>query len=120
MWFNLSSTSLKTTWEPIPPHLCNGMVMGYNVFFWKHSDSQSVSNVTVSEEVTLLEELEKWTIYCGQVEAFTTIGEGPRSQVECIRTFEDGNYYNFVKCSHVFLNISLCPFSLLLRITADV
>lgn len=104
VWYNLSSTSLNTTWEPVPAHLCNGIVVGYNVFFWKHSEPQNVSNVTVSEEVALLEDLEKWTIYCGQVEAFTKIGVGPRSQVECIRTFEDGNCY-LVKCI-----LALCPF----------
>ena len=102
MWYNLSSTSLNATWEPVPAHLCNGIVIGYNVFFWKNSEPQSVSNVTVSEKVALLEDLEKWTIYCGQVEAFTKIGVGPRSQVECIRTFEDGNCY-LVKCILVFV-----------------
>ena len=65
--------------------------------FWKQSDPQNVTNVTVSEEVKMFEDLEKWTIYCGQVSAFTRIGEGPRSQVECIRTSEDGNYYYLVK-----------------------
>jgi hypothetical protein len=97
IWHNVSSTSIKSTWKPIPPHLHNGIVIGYDMSFWKQSDPQNVTNVTVSEEVKMFEDLEKWTIYCGQVSAFTRIGEGPRSQVECIRTSEDGNYYYLVK-----------------------
>ena len=91
MWYNLSSTSIKSTWELIPPHLRNGIVIGYNLSLWKQSEPQNVTNVTASEEFKLFEGLEKWTIYCGQIAAFTRIGEGPRSHVQCIRTSEDGN-----------------------------
>ncbi|XP_028409028.1 uncharacterized protein LOC114531613 isoform X2 [Dendronephthya gigantea] len=91
MWRNLSSTSLNVSWNPPPPHLCNGIITGYNVSVWKRSEPQDVTNHTLSasEQVKLFEGLEKWTFYCGQIVAFTRIGEGPRSPVECIRTFED-------------------------------
>ena len=92
LWYNVSSTSIKSTWDPIPPHLCNGILIGYNLSFWKQSDPQNFTNVIVSEEVKLFSWLEKWTFYCGQVVAFTKIGEGPRSQVDCIQTSEDGNW----------------------------
>lgn len=94
MWYNISSTSLKSKWLPVPPHLCNGIVVGYRIYIWKLSDDPTTAvneTVTASEHIKLFENLEKWTIYCGQVTAFTSIGEGQRSQVECIRTFEDGN-----------------------------
>ena len=74
--------------------------MGYNLSLWKESDPQNITNVVVTEETKLFSWLEKWTTYCGHVAAFTRIGEGPRSQVECIRTSEDGNsYYIVIKYS---------------------
>lgn len=95
-WYNLSSTSLQIEINAIPPPLRNGIVMGYRVYFWKQSEGQSSeTNNSTTESIKLLEELEKYTDYCGQVAAYTRIGEGPQSPVECIRTSEDGKLFFF-------------------------
>lgn len=95
-WYNLSSTSLQVEINAIPPPLRNGIVVGYRVYFWEQSVGQSSeTNNSTTESVILLEGLEKYTVYCGQIVAYTRIGEGPRSPVECIRTFEDGKSFFF-------------------------
>ena len=82
-------------WSFLPRPLVNGIVFGYRIFIWKESEgSLSQWNVTVppanvTSEIT---GLEKYTRYCGQIEAFTRSGVGPRSPVECMRTSEDGNF----------------------------
>ena len=81
------------TWTKIPKRLHNGIVIGYRVFIWKQSEgNESSDNVNVSFTTFFkhLDGLEKWTFYCGQVAGFTRIGIGPRSMVQCTRTFEDG------------------------------
>ena len=83
----------------IPKHLVNGIVFGYRVFVWKESEGPASKwSVTVPPTNLTLEipELEKYTRYCGQMEAFTRVGAGPRSLVECTRTFEDGKLYGAV------------------------
>jgi hypothetical protein len=80
----------------IPKPLRNGIVLGYRVFIWKEADGPS-SKWSVTIPATNLTsdigELEKYTRYCGEMEAFTRVGPGPRSSVECTRTFEDGELY---------------------------
>lgn len=90
-WYNLSSTSIKVEGFEIPPPLRNGIVLGYTIYFWKQSEGPSAdTNVSVERLIKMFEDLEKFTLYCGQVAAHTRVGEGPRSSVECIRTSEDG------------------------------
>jgi hypothetical protein len=94
-WYNLSSTSLQVEINEIPPPLRNGIVLGYHIYLWKKSEGQSnnanISDISATQSVKMFEELEKYTHYCGQIAAYTRIGEGPRSPIECIRTSEDGN-----------------------------
>ena len=103
-WYNLSSTSLQVEISAIPPALRNGIVKGYQVYFWKQSEGQSSeTNKSTTESVKLFEGLEKYTVYCGLIVAYTRIGEGPRSRVECIRTFEDGKQF----CFRIFARVAI-------------
>ena len=95
---NTSSTSLKVEWSFIPKHLKNGILRGYRLFIWKESEGPTSQwNVTTSPTNNTIEikELQKYTRYCGEIEAFTNVGPGIRSPVQCMRTFEDGNYHCF-------------------------
>jgi hypothetical protein len=84
-------------WSRIPKPLVNGILLGYRIFIWKESEGLASSwNFTVPPANNTLEiaDLEKYTRYCGQMEAFTRVGVGPRSLVECVRTSEDGKLYD--------------------------
>ena len=92
-WYNISSTSLEVKINEILPPLCNGIILGYQIYVWKESEGQSSefnTNISSAESVKIFEHLEKYTYYCGQVIGYTRIGEGPKSSVQCIRTSEDG------------------------------
>lgn len=93
-WTNTSSTSIRVDWSAFPRHLINGILLGYRAFIWKESDG-SASKFTVDappEAVSASSgNLEKYTTYCGQIEAFTKVGVGPKTPIGCIRTSEDGN-----------------------------
>ena len=54
---------------------------------------ESARNVTYGQSVSLaqFDGVAKWTVFCTQIAGFTAVGDGPRSTVECTRTFEDGN-----------------------------
>ena len=93
--FNTSSTSLEMEWSMLPRPSVNGIVTGYRIFIWKESTGAHTRwNVTVPpmNVTSEIADLEKYTRYCGQIEAFTRIGTGPLSPVVCMRTSEDGNF----------------------------
>ena len=98
-WSNTTSTSLQVEWSIVPKPLVNGILLGYRVFIWKESEgptSQWSVTIPATNLTSEIAELEKYTRYCGQVEAFTRIGAGPRSLVDCTRTSEDGELYYFI------------------------
>lgn len=91
--FNVSSTALEINWTALAKPYHNGILLGYRVFIWKESEGNDFSlNTTVSSTTYYkqFEELSKWTTYCFEVAAFTSVGDGPKSDVDCVRTFEDG------------------------------
>ena len=93
--FNVSSTALKVNWTSLPRTFRNGILLGYRIFIWQKSEGEESSlNTTVGRRIfsKQFEELFKWTIYCVKVAAFTSVGDGPSSEVQCIRTFEDGKW----------------------------
>ena len=95
-WLNVSSTALKMTWSGIPSPLRNGIIRGYRIFVWRHSEGNESSFKTTVPSTPLvaqIDSLEKWTNYCGQIAAFTRIAYGPRSLVVCGQTSEDGKAF---------------------------
>jgi hypothetical protein len=90
---NVSSSSYKVNWTRIPKIFHNGILSGFHLYIWKQTDGdKSARNITYTPDVRLEQFLDvsKWTIFCAQVAGFTAVGDGPRSTVECTRTFEDG------------------------------
>uniref|UniRef100_A0A8B7WI49 Protein sidekick-1 n=1 Tax=Castor canadensis TaxID=51338 RepID=A0A8B7WI49_CASCN len=88
-----SETSLRLRWVPLPDSQYNGNPesVGYRVRYWR-SDLPSwvlsqVVNDRLERELTV-EELEEWTEYELQMQAFNAIGAGPWSELVRGRTRE--------------------------------
>uniref|UniRef100_A0A8B9F6G8 Sidekick cell adhesion molecule 1 n=1 Tax=Amazona collaria TaxID=241587 RepID=A0A8B9F6G8_9PSIT len=88
-----SETSLRLRWVPLPDTQYNGNPesVGYRIKFWR-VDVQSpalmkVVNDRLERECTI-EDLEEWTEYELQIQAFNAIGAGPWSEVVRGRTRE--------------------------------
>ncbi|XP_049758675.1 protein sidekick-1 isoform X3 [Elephas maximus indicus] len=88
-----SETSLWLRWVPLPDSQYNGNPesVGYRVKYWR-ADLQAqvlaqVINDRLEREFTI-EELEEWTEYELQMQAFNAIGAGPWSEVVRGRTRE--------------------------------
>ncbi|XP_073071061.1 protein sidekick-1 isoform X2 [Manis javanica] len=88
-----SETSLRLRWVPLPDSQYNGNPesVGYRIKYWR-PDLQSpalaqVINDRLEREFTV-EELEEWTEYELQMQAFNAIGAGPWSEVVRGRTRE--------------------------------
>lgn len=87
---NISSTSLYVNWTLLPNSTSfYKELKGYFIEYWKESDEDNLYNVTQFKNDILFENLEKWTVYCFNVTAFT-YGYSETSETQCVRTFEDG------------------------------
>uniref|UniRef100_A0A671F9A5 Sidekick cell adhesion molecule 1 n=1 Tax=Rhinolophus ferrumequinum TaxID=59479 RepID=A0A671F9A5_RHIFE len=88
-----SETSLRLRWVPLPDSQYNGNPesVGYRIKYWR-PDLQSPALAQVIndrlEREFAIEELEEWTEYELQMQAFNAIGAGPWSQVVRGRTRE--------------------------------
>ena len=91
---NVSSTSLYVNWTLLPSSTDEyKRLLGYKMSYWKESEESQIFNMTFypNESRILLDNLEKWTIYCFEIAGFTTPGLGP-NDTQCARTFEDGMF----------------------------
>lgn len=91
--FNTSSTSINVTWQPIPPDHTYGIILTYQVKYWRRDKpNDNVSNVTVnSTELQVeLKGLGKYKEYSIQVAGSTVVGLGNYSEVVFVRTEQDG------------------------------
>lgn len=89
--------------QPLPDTQYNGNPesVGYRIKFWR-VDLQSptltkVVNDRLEREYTI-EDLEEWTEYELQIQAFNAIGAGPWSEVVRGRTRESGKSKHYVCC----------------------
>lgn len=95
----LDHSSLEVRWQPPPAEAQNGVITGYRLIHAR-ADSNlgvlSASRITVdaSERAYVLADLDTWTQYKVWVVAFTSVGEGPHSDVIIVQTDEDGMYHN--------------------------
>ena len=88
-----NSTSIEASWQLPPAEDRNGIITGFKLFYKKKSSSGSSTQITINNGSTLTEVvtgLDKYTKYGFEVLAFTSVGDGPKSSVECERTMEDG------------------------------
>ena len=106
----LSSRSLQITWQPPPVHQRNGIIRGYNVLYQQllteddllndlltdataagmESGVQPLPQTTNTAELTVfLSNLLKFSNYSIQVGAFTSVGQGVKSEAVVCSTEED-------------------------------
>ncbi|XP_067911915.1 protein sidekick-1 isoform X2 [Heterodontus francisci] len=88
-----SETSLWVRWVPVPESEYNGNPesVGYRIKYWR-LDGQGtpvtqIINDRLEREITI-EDLEEWTVYVFQIQAFNAIGSGPWSNQVRGRTRE--------------------------------
>ena len=101
---NTSSTSLLITWEQIPKKLVHGILLGYRVFYYQHTNAyhgrrRRIRSVeTLNETVRTLPpnttslrifNLKKFTYYSFQIVGFTSKGDGQISLTYNVSTDED-------------------------------
>ena len=90
----LSSTSVKASWQLPPEGSRHGAITGFKLFYQrKNSAADYPTVVTIESGSTLNRDitgLHKYTTYEFQVLAFSSVGNGPKSSVQEVRTNEDG------------------------------
>uniref|UniRef100_H2RTA1 Cell adhesion molecule DSCAM n=1 Tax=Takifugu rubripes TaxID=31033 RepID=H2RTA1_TAKRU len=83
---------ISVSWMPLPRDVLNGNLQGYRVIFWANlpdGELGEIRNVTTIQPSLELDGLEKYTNYSIQVLAFTSAGDGVRSEQIYVRTKED-------------------------------
>ena len=80
----INSTSFSVTWQPVPLDHVNGIVLGYKILLENMDDAVKVSVETahVNQTMTVLRESKTASRFCVILLAFTSKGDGKRS--DCI------------------------------------
>ena len=80
----INSTSFSVTWQPVPLDYVNGIVRGYKISLENMDDSEQVSAETVhiNQTMIVLRESKAASRFCVRLLAFTSKGDGKRS--DCI------------------------------------
>ncbi|XP_048579330.1 uncharacterized protein LOC5500862, partial [Nematostella vectensis] len=87
---NGSSTSIRVSWDQVPPSLVHGTLLGYSVSFAKRGNGTLRTVQTAPAKLeALLTGLQAYSMYEIQVCAFTAKGFGPKSRVISVITDED-------------------------------
>ena len=95
---NLSSTSLRLQWKPVPYEYARGIILGYKIIVlgyrlgYQNVSNDTSWNVTIDNENILqhvFSSFEMFTDYTFQMLAFTIKGEGNVSMLLTVRTDED-------------------------------
>ncbi|XP_068727789.1 uncharacterized protein [Montipora capricornis] len=87
-----NSTSITASWQLPPADSRNGIITGFKLFYrQKRPDNQpkllNISNASIGAET--VSELMKFTEYEFQLLAYTSVGDGPNSSVQWVKTMED-------------------------------
>ncbi|XP_068675968.1 uncharacterized protein [Montipora foliosa] len=87
-----NSTSITASWQLPPADSRNGIITGFKLFYrQKRSHNQpkllNISNASIGAET--VSELMKFTEYEFQLLAYTSVGDGPNSSVQLVKTMED-------------------------------
>ena len=90
----LSSTSVKASWQLPPAGSRHGAITGFKLFYQRKNSAADYPTVLAIESGSTLSRnitgLRKYTAYEFQVLAFSSVGNGPKSSVQEVRTNEDG------------------------------
>ncbi|XP_047008000.1 leukemia inhibitory factor receptor isoform X3 [Ictalurus punctatus] len=84
---NITQSSFVTTWSPVPEEDVRGFLQGYII---RYTQDNSKKNITVQPSVNSykLLNLQSGSIYCVQLSAYTSAGEGKRSELKCFDTLD--------------------------------
>ena len=92
----INSTSFSVTWQQVPLEHMNGIVLGYKISLENMDDGTEVSAETVlfNQTMTILRESEPTSRFCVRLLAFTSKGNGKRS--DCVEgwTLSNGKSFN--------------------------
>ena len=94
------------TWGEVPRFLRNGVIRGYKVLYNRRSQTSVLTkNVPANVLSVTLGELAKFKLYNVSVLAYTSKGDGPKSEVFQERTYEDGKrtFYSISSLSNDLL-----------------
>ena len=117
-----TSTSVTALWGQLPTGSRNGVIKGFKLFINRKGskDKTNIHLVNASNSPVYRKKvtgLQESTEYKLQVLAFTSVGDGPKSPVQVVKTLEVGKSYrifrknnarrgprvNFLRfCLHVF------------------
>ena len=92
----VDSTSVRASWQMPPEDSRNGIITGFKLFYKEKGSGSPQTVITISSGSTLTTDvsgLHKYTEYNFQVLAFTSTGDGPKSDEKTVRTLEDGKKY---------------------------
>ena len=86
-----STRTLLLVWGSVPEEQRHGIILGYKIFYRRTSRHDFKEKlVNPNSEATELTDLEKFTKYDVGIVAFTSKGDGKRSQLKMFLTSEDG------------------------------
>ena len=91
-----TSTTITVKWDEVLPIDQNGVITMYEVMYTPLEDfgGTVLANTTIiSEQSTVLQNLQEYVNYSISVRAFTGIGMGPFSAPLMVLTLEDGEIY---------------------------
>ena len=86
---NTSAYSLFIEWEP--PYTPNGIIVNYTIYLDYNNETTDLRITDFNANEYLLEGLSPHQLVGVEMTANTSIGEGPRSPIQEIRTHQAGN-----------------------------
>ena len=97
-WSPESSRSILLRWGQVPEESRNGVIRGYKVEY-QEAKPNVAARVMDRQLATwaIIHELKKFTIYFVRLSAYTTLGDGPRSNFT-VMTAQDGKTLKFQSC----------------------
>ncbi|XP_022783220.1 protein sidekick-2-like isoform X2 [Stylophora pistillata] len=87
-----SSTSIAASWQLPSADSRNGIIVGFRLFYKRKSSRELATIITINNGTITARDitgLVKYTEYEFQMLAFTSVGDGPNSSLEIMKTRED-------------------------------
>ena len=119
---DITSTTLRVTWDEVPAVDRNGIITEYEVEYNQSTFGSTSQTVRVSSRIAELTELHEYVEYYIRVRAHNTEGTGPYSPALLAATEQDGEHNSYNNCARLILHhsyiILLVPSGYPMNITA--
>ena len=89
---NITSTTLRVTWDEVPAIDRNGIITEYEVVYNQSTFGSTSQTVRVTSRIAELTELHEYVEYYIRVRAHNTEGPGPYSPTLLAATEQDGEH----------------------------